>query len=112
MDYLRALFIGALLCNAIPHIVAGLQGNPFPTPFAKPSGIGNSSPLINFLWGAANLLFAVYLIAQHPSALQTIDIAATGIAGFVAGGAWTSHHFGKVMRNRKAAPAVSPAAEG
>ena len=51
MHYVAAFFAGAFLCNCIPHLDCGLRGAPFPTPFAKPRGIGDSSPLINVLWG-------------------------------------------------------------
>jgi len=42
MSYAVIFFAGAFLCNCIPHLCAGLQGMPFPTPFAKPRGIGKS----------------------------------------------------------------------
>jgi hypothetical protein len=42
MIYLALFFAGAFLCNAIPHLAAGTMGMPFPTPFARPRGIGNS----------------------------------------------------------------------
>ena len=40
LNYIALFFAGAFLCNAIPHLVAGLQGQPFPSPFAKPPGRG------------------------------------------------------------------------
>jgi len=55
MNYVAVFFAGAILCNCIPHLTAGLQGVPFPTPFARPRGVGTSSPFANFLWGAFNL---------------------------------------------------------
>jgi len=30
------------------HFISGLRGEPFPTPFAKPHGVGDSSALLNF----------------------------------------------------------------
>ena len=44
-------FAGAFLCNAIPHLASGLKGETFPTPFATPRGVGNSSAMLNFFWG-------------------------------------------------------------
>lgn len=44
---------GLFLCNCLPHLAAGLQGQPFPSPFSKPRGVGNSSPLVNVLWGCS-----------------------------------------------------------
>ena len=58
--------IGAVfLANSGPHLVQGLSGYEFPTPFANPRFIGPSPPHVNVLWGAANftagcaLLFGV-----------------------------------------------------
>lgn len=45
MIHLAPFFAGAFLCNALPHLAAGLQGRPFPTPFATPHGVGDSPPL-------------------------------------------------------------------
>lgn len=55
INFLYAL-IGALLVNCIPHLVQGLSGNPFQTPFATPPGVGESSALINLYWGMFNLM--------------------------------------------------------
>ena len=49
MAYLWMFLAGALLCNSIPHLAAGLRGEPFPTPFGRPPGEGKSPPLVNFL---------------------------------------------------------------
>jgi len=48
-------FGGAFLANAVPHFVNGVSGRPFPTPFATPPGRGESSPVVNVLWGGLNL---------------------------------------------------------
>src|SRR5580658_2812091 len=56
-------FAGAFLCNAIPHLVSGLLGEPFPSPFARPAGRGLSSPVVNFLWGFLNLVIALALLS-------------------------------------------------
>jgi hypothetical protein len=56
-------FAGAFLTNAIPHLVSGLTGRPFQTPFAKPPGKGLSSATVNVLWGFFNLAIGYGLIA-------------------------------------------------
>lgn len=56
------LFGGAFLINAVPHTVQGVSGQPFPSPFASPPGVGLSSPTINVLWGFANLVVALLLL--------------------------------------------------
>ena len=60
--YLLEFLGGALLANGVPHFVQGTSGNPFQSPFAKPPGVGESSPLSNVLWGFANLLAGALLL--------------------------------------------------
>src|ERR1700744_1034705 len=62
MAYIGLFFAGMFLCNALPHLLKGLQGETFYTPWAKPRGVGKSSALENVLWGCANLLVATFLI--------------------------------------------------
>ncbi len=69
MTYVALFFAGAFLCNCIPHLAAGLMGMPFPSPFAKPSGKGDSLPLVNFLWGAFNLIAGLVLLVRNPFGL-------------------------------------------
>ncbi len=55
---------GAMLMNAITHMVSGAMGRPFPSPFAKPPGKGMSSAPVNMLWGFGNLAIAYLLVCQ------------------------------------------------
>ena len=55
---------GAVLANAVPHLVSGLTGRPFQSPFAKPPGQGLSSSTVNVVWGVFNLAIAYVLIAR------------------------------------------------
>ena len=66
MYYVLTFFAGAFLCNCIPHLSSGLRGAPFPTPFAKPRGVGNSPPFLNFLWGSFNLFIGIYVLSIYP----------------------------------------------
>ena len=59
--YVAAFFAGFFLTNAIPHFVKGVCGDGFPSPFADPPGKGLSSPIINVLWGAFNILVGYLL---------------------------------------------------
>ena len=61
---LAYLFGGAFATNALPHLVSGVMGRPFQSPFAKPPGKGLSSSTVNVLWGFANFVLAYLLIAQ------------------------------------------------
>ena len=53
--YVLEFISGLLLANGVPHFVQGVSGHRFQSPFATPRGVGESSPLINALWGFANL---------------------------------------------------------
>lgn len=57
-------FGGAFLANAIPHVVSGMMGRPFQSPFAKPPGEGLSSSTVNVLWGALNIAIAYVLLCR------------------------------------------------
>jgi hypothetical protein len=62
--YLAYFFGGVFLANAIPHLVNGMSGSPFQSPFATPPGKGLSSSTVNVLWGMFNLAVA-YLLLAH-----------------------------------------------
>lgn len=95
MLYLAAFFAGAFLMNAIPHLAAGLQGSSFPTPFSKPRGIGNSSPLLNVWWGAFNLAVGGYLLGLSFDIENRAAAWLVIAAGALALGTYLALHFGK-----------------
>lgn len=100
MHIIASFFAGIFLCNAIPHLVAGLQGKGFPSPFAKPHGVGFSSPFVNFLWGAFNLIVGLALLQRASISYGwNLDVIAM-LAGGIAIGCFASLHFGRVMRER------------
>ena len=57
-------FGGAFLANTIPHLVSGISGSPFQSPFASPPGEGLSSSMVNVLWGMFNLVVAYVLVLR------------------------------------------------
>ncbi|MFZ0340439.1 MAG: hypothetical protein WAL45_20610 [Terracidiphilus sp.] len=63
-DFLAYFFGGAFLANALPHLMNGISGRSFQSPFAKPPGKGLSSPTVNVLWGFLNLAVAYWLIVH------------------------------------------------
>ena len=67
--YLAYFFAGALLANGVPHFVQGICGNKFQTPFASPSGVGESSAIVNVLWGFSNFVVAAALVRYFYSPL-------------------------------------------
>jgi hypothetical protein len=61
---LAYFFGGMFLANTIPHLVNGISGLPFQSPFASPPGRGLSSSTVNVLWGMFNLAVAYGLVAR------------------------------------------------
>jgi len=99
MNYVMLFTAGALLCNGLPHLLAGLQGMPFPTPFAKPRGVGLSPPLVNYAWGAACFLLGGFIFTRRLASLEpSLGLLALAV-GFLAAGAYLAFHFGKVRGN-------------
>ena len=62
--YVAYFFGGLFLANTTPHLVNGMSGNPFRSPFASPPGKGLSSATVNVLWGMFNLAVAYVLLAR------------------------------------------------
>jgi hypothetical protein len=62
--FIAYFFGGAFLANAIPHLVNGISGRPFQSPFASPPGQGLSSSTVNVLWGSFNLVLAYLLVGR------------------------------------------------
>jgi hypothetical protein len=96
LHYLAYFGGGMFLINAVPHLVSGVMGRPFQSPFAKPPGEGLSSSTINVLWGFANLVVA-YLLICHVGEFDlrsTTDAAALGL-GILFLGLVTARLFGR-----------------
>lgn len=64
LDFVAYFFGGVFLANAVPHLVSGMMGRPFQSPFAKPPGEGLSSSTINVLWGFFNLVVGYLLVCR------------------------------------------------
>ena len=62
--YVSYFFGSLFLTNTIPHLVNGISGSPFQSPFASPPGQGLSSSTVNVLWGMFNLAIAYVLLAR------------------------------------------------
>jgi hypothetical protein len=100
MDWLHLVcyFLGgAFLANAIPHLVSGLMGRPFQSPFAKPPGKGLSSSIVNVLWGLFNLVVFYLLVCRvgNFSLRDTGDVVALGL-GMLAISLLLASHFGRL----------------
>lgn len=64
-NYLGYFFGGLFLANTLPHLINGISGRPFQSPFAKPPGKGLSSSTVNVLWGFFNLVVAWLLLVKQ-----------------------------------------------
>lgn len=95
--WIAYFFGGAFLTNAIPHWVAGLMGEPFQSPFAKPPGKGLSSSSVNVAWALFNLLVAWLLVVRAGTFdLHDVgDAAALGLGALVMS-VFTARNFGKL----------------
>jgi hypothetical protein len=60
--YVLQFAAGLFLANGVPHFVQGISGHSFQTPFASPSGVGESSPVVNVVWGFVNLAIGFALL--------------------------------------------------
>ena len=78
-------FGGVFLANAVPHLVSGMTGRAFQSPFAKPPGQGLSSSTVNVLWGAFNTVVGYALVCRVGDfELRTTgDVAALGIGALL-----------------------------
>ncbi len=56
--YLGHFFAGAFLANSVPHLVQGISGQEFQTPFGEPS-----SATVNVIWGLVNLAIGYSITA-------------------------------------------------
>jgi hypothetical protein len=79
--YISYFFGGVFLANAIPHLVSGVMGRPFQSPFSKPPGEGLSSSTVNVVWGFFNLAIAYILFCRVGSfdLHSTPQVAVTGL---------------------------------
>ena len=95
--YVAYLAAGGFLANGVPHFVNGISGRKFQSPFASPPTVGESSPVVNVIWGMCNFAIGLVLIrgvGQFRCGLLT-DVALVG-AGMLVTGAALGWYFGKV----------------
>jgi hypothetical protein len=97
LHYIAWFFAGAFLVNTIPHLVAGVSGRPFQSPFAKPRGIGLSSSRVNVIWGFINLALGYLLVCRvgEFDLHSTLDVAILGVGGFLIA-LFMAQHFGSL----------------
>lgn len=93
---LSYFFGGVFLANAIPHVISGMMGRPFQSPFAKPPGQGLSSSTVNVLWGFLNIVAGYVLVCRVGDFGWRItgDVLACG-AGALLIALFNARHFGR-----------------
>ncbi len=97
--YAAHFVAGIFLANAVPHFVNGISGERFQSPFASPPGVGESSPLINVLWGMANLVIGYVLLFGVGTFAAGLSLDALVVGGGVLLRAvGLARHFGQVRQ--------------
>jgi hypothetical protein len=100
--YLTRFIAGLSLANGVPHFVNGISGKRFQSPFASPPGVGESSPLVNVIWGMANFVIGyvlIYAVGDFGSGL-TLDALMIGLGALVTS-AGLAIHFGRVRGDQE-----------
>jgi hypothetical protein len=101
LHYIANLFAGLFLCNCVPHLACGLSGEGFPTPFAKPPGVGFSSALTNFLWGFSNLVAGLVLLSLSDITVGFNLGCILFLGGVLLMGVFSSRRFEAVKAGKK-----------
>ncbi len=106
MPHLLSYFFGgAFLANAIPHVVSGMMGRPFQSPFAKPRGEGLSSSTVNLLWGLFNIVVGYLLVCRVGDfGLKTTGDAVAFGLGILAMGLLCARLFGRLHGGHRPEP--------
>jgi hypothetical protein len=96
-DYVLHFIAGAVLANGVPHFVQGICGNKFQTPFARPCGVGESSALVNVIWGWVNFVIAGALLRlSFPPLPPPPAISLATMLGVLVMAIFLARHFARV----------------
>ena len=95
LNLLSYFIAGTFLSNAVPHVVNGVSGRAFQSPFAQPPGKGLSSSTVNVLWGFLNLALGWLLAAEVGAfdARNPWEMGALGLGALVIS-LFHARHFG------------------
>ena len=95
--YLAYFVAGLFLANGVPHLVNGISGRKFQSPFASPPAVGESSAIVNVIWGMINFIIGFVLVmgVGDFKCGFTLDVLMITLGAFIAalGLAW---HFARV----------------
>jgi hypothetical protein len=95
--FLLQFVAGLFLAKGVPHFVQGISGASFQTPFASPPGVGESSPVVNVLWGLLNLVIGFALLFEFApkGADVVLEWVFVGLGALVMA-LFCAWHFGRV----------------
>lgn len=71
-EFIIAFVFGFFATNSLPHIIPGVHGKPFYSPFASPPAKGKSSAVVNVLWGFFNIVVAYILFVATKINLRDV----------------------------------------
>ncbi len=95
--YLAYFVAGLFLANGVPHFVNGISGKKFQSPFASPPAVGESSPLVNIIWGTINFVIGYVLICGVGDFVGGLSVDALMVAiGALVAAVALALHFGRV----------------
>ena len=98
--YCAYFVAGLFLANGVPHFVNGISGKKFQSPFASPPGVGESSPLVNVIWGMINFVIGYILIYGIGNFVGGFSLSVLMVfLGVLVAAVGLALHFGRV-RNR------------
>lgn len=92
LDLLGWFFSGALLINTLPHLIHGVSGEKFPSPFDKPHGKKLSEPFLNVVWAFLNLSVALVILFFIGASFNSVSVLAL-MAGAFLMAIFLSHYF-------------------
>jgi len=97
--YLAYFIAGFFLVNGVPHFVNGISGRKFQSPFAKPPAVGESSAVVNVIWGLVNFAIGYALVWAVGDFKRgfTLDMLMLGL-GAVVGAVALAWWFGRVHK--------------
>jgi hypothetical protein len=96
LPILAYFFGGLFLANAVPHLVSGMMGRAFQSPFATPPGKGLSSSTTNVFWGFFNIVVGYLLVCQVGDfqLRNAADIVPLGLGALLIS-LFSARHFGR-----------------
>ncbi len=101
LDFIIAVAFGFFVTNSLPHIIPGIHGKPFYSPFATPPVKGKSSAVVNVLWGYFNIVVAYILYVAADINLKNLTEGIGFLLGILVTSLILAITFGRNNRNQE-----------